>query len=414
MKKAITDRSVKALKPNEKPYEINDPALRGFILRVQPSGAMTYYVSYRTPDGRRNRVKIGSYPALPVPRARKMAKKKLAEVGEGADPAKEKKEQRAAAQAMTLREFILDEWSPWYRQHRKAHDKQLLRLLGGFADLLDLPLRDLTQSHFERHRIQRSKKALTKKGKGKLPSPATLNRCNATMRPVLEMARRKGLISTNPLADVGKAKEDRNAAIRALTPEEETAILANFETQRRDLVIERHDGDSVEATPMPAPEFLGYFEPMFIVLLDSGIRRGEAMTLKWDDVDLPKGILHVRGAGAKSSQSRRVPLTPRAHDTLTRWRAYSNGPNVFPEATGESIRYWWLKTCDDAGITGVRLHDLRHSFGTRLAQVGAPITSIKLLMGHSSIVTTQRYLHATDEDARDAIALLAPAKKVEQ
>lgn len=296
---------------------------------------MVYYLEYRRPDGRRNRVKLGPHPALTVPRAREMAKQQLAHVVQGGDPARERREQRTAS--VTLREFVENDWSPWYKLHRKSHDQQRLRILGGFKPLLDLPLTDLTPWHFEKHRIKRSKTPLTKGGKP--PSGATLNRCNATMRPVLEMARKRGLIASNPLADAAKSKEDRNQAIRALTRDEEAGILAYFENQRKELVIERHGGDLVDATPIRTPEFASYFEAMFIVLLDTGIRRGEVMALKWDDVDLTKGLLHVRGEDAKSSQSRRVPLTPRAHDYLSRWKAYSNRSLVFPEGNGHSIAY---------------------------------------------------------------------------
>jgi len=90
--------------------------------------------------------------------------------------------------------------------------------------LLDLPIGSLTREHFEKHMANRAQKSITKEGKGKLPGAATLNRCNATMRPVLEMARKRGLLAVNPLADVAKSKEDKNRAIRAMTDAEEKAF----------------------------------------------------------------------------------------------------------------------------------------------------------------------------------------------
>jgi integrase len=63
--------------------------------------------------------------------------------------------------------------------------------------------------------------------------------------------------------------------------------------------------------------------------------------------------------------------------------------------------------CREAGITDFRFHDLRHTFGTRLADAGVDVVKIKELMGHASIVTTMRYIHATDQGKRGAIVVLS-------
>jgi len=423
----MTVALINSLTAQEKPFEVRDTGINGLILRVQPTGRKTYYFEYRNADGKRNRVKLGVHPALTLPRAQTKAKVEAGRVAEGEDPAAKRREGRVRPidtdeDVMTLERFILEVWSPTYKITRKAHDPQLNRLLSGFRPLLDLPLASLTRDHFERHMIERSKKPLArtkKQGKTKakiLPSSATLNRCNATMRPVLEMARKQGLIAINPLADVAKAREDKNRAIRAMTMEEEKSFEQVFTKRREERLAEVAEINERRATEgrksIPAvPRFLDSMEPMFVLSVETGIRRGEAFSLEWADVDLQARKLTVRGEVAKSSQSRVVPLTKRAQAILSDWREQSEGDGlVFPSRIGggrlKNIDGAWRELCREANITKLRWHDLRHTFGTRAALAGVSMVVLKALMGHSAITTTERYTHTSDDAARQAIALM--------
>ena len=423
MEARITARVMAALKQQSKPYQIHDTACVGFIVRVQPTGAASYYFMYRAPTGERRKILIGKAADWTLTQARDKSEEYRNAVARGGDPgAAVVEDTAAAAEVMTLERFIMEVWSPNYRMTHKAHDPQLQRILSGFRPLLDLPLASLTREHFEKHRIARSKKPLARaKGKGKtkaklIPSAATLNRCNATLRPVLEMARKRGLIATNPLADVAKSKEDKNRAIRAMTDAEEKAIMAVFtkrREERRGEVAEINERRANEGrNPLPAPpKFLDYLQPMFVLSAETGIRRGEAFSLTWADVDLKAGKLTIRGEVAKSSQSRVVPLTPRAHAILSDWQAQGEDDGlVFPSRIGggplKNIDGGWRGLCKDAEIAGLRWHDLRHTFGSRAALAGVPMVVLKALMGHSAITTTMRYAHTTEADAFAAIALL--------
>jgi integrase len=125
-------------------------------------------------------------------------------------------------------------------------------------------------------------------------------------------------------------------------------------------------------------------------------------------VDFVARTINVRGENAKSSQSRPVPLSPRAESTLQAWRKQVRGQGrVFPRATPDALKGQWARLLADAKITGLRWHDLRHTFGSRTALAGASIEVLKKLMGHSSITTTSRYLHSDMEDARRAIDAMA-------
>ncbi len=95
--------------------------------------------------------------------------------------------------------------------------------------------------------------------------------------------------------------------------------------------------------------------------------------------------------------------------------AASNAEYVFTNPD-TSTRYIDIKksfaaACREAGITNFTFHDLRHTFGTRLADAGVDVVKIKELMGHASIVTTMRYIHATDQGKRGAITVLSEYRK---
>ena len=91
LKKKISVPVIKDLRPSDKPYEVVDTLIKGFLARVQPSGAITYYFSYRTLDGTRRRYRIGTHPTITAPVARKSAEGLAADVVKGADPHQEKK-----------------------------------------------------------------------------------------------------------------------------------------------------------------------------------------------------------------------------------------------------------------------------------------------------------------------------------
>ena len=105
MRAMITQELVRNLQPEAKPYEVRDPRLKGFLLRVQPTGVMTYYAEY----GRGKRHRIGPADALAPSQAREEAKRVLAGVALGDDPAAARRE----AKAHTLRSFLDEVYEPW-------------------------------------------------------------------------------------------------------------------------------------------------------------------------------------------------------------------------------------------------------------------------------------------------------------
>jgi hypothetical protein len=118
---------VRALKPQAKPFEVRDAKLKGFLLRVQPSGVMTYYVEYR----RGKRKRIGPADALAPSNAREAARLVLAEAALGGDPIAAAQE----AKAHTFRSFVDEVYEPWVKANTRAPKATLGRLRANFPDL---------------------------------------------------------------------------------------------------------------------------------------------------------------------------------------------------------------------------------------------------------------------------------------
>ena len=123
----------------------------------------------------------------------------------------------------------------------------------------------------------------------------------------------------------------------------------------------------------------------------TGLRRGELLGLK--PADMRDGALYL--ADTKGGRPRIVPLPPEAQRIRLPIRL-----------TNDTLRHGWDAACARAGITGVRFHDLRHSYASWLVQAGQSLTTVRDLLGHSTLAVTSRYAHLSPEHLRDAVAAL--------
>ena len=180
---------------------------------------------------------------------------------------------------------------------------------------------------------------------------------------------------------------------------------------------------------------------MIIFALDTGMRRGEMLWLRWNDIEARSGWIRVRGETAKSGRTRWVPIgTTRLQAVLDFLRMDASGhakPDdapVFSNAVGEPIRFFrtawemavlrangielmWGKENQRRTLTpacreafkrlDLRWHDLRHEYASRLVERGVPLSQVRDLLGHASITTTERYDNQTQE------ALFEAAKRLE-
>jgi integrase len=157
---------------------------------------------------------------------------------------------------------------------------------------------------------------------------------------------------------------------------------------------------------------------MIMLALRAGLRQGELLALRWDDVDLAKGELRIRQAVArgiigtpKSGKGRDIPLSEQAADALRRLPSRFRGELVFPSETGRifgigQCRRALYRTCRKAGLRRIGWHVLRHTFASHLVMKGVPLKVVQELLGHASIEMTMRYAHLSPAVNRDAVGLL--------
>jgi integrase len=154
-----------------------------------------------------------------------------------------------------------------------------------------------------------------------------------------------------------------------------------------------------------------HLKPILVLLTNTGLRRNELLSLRWKNVHFATSQLLIPKTNCKRKQLRMVPLNSVARETL---RALPKDHEYvfYNKKTGTYIRD--IKTafhaaCEKAGIEGLRLHDLRHTFATRLRDKGESLTTIMKLMGHSKYETTLRYAHVLEKSQHDAVEKLVEA-----
>jgi integrase len=160
---------------------------------------------------------------------------------------------------------------------------------------------------------------------------------------------------------------------------------------------------------------------IFRLLLLTGARRGEVRSATWDQFDLEEGVWIKPATATKQKQRHEVPLNAPARQLLARRLSKRDtSPWVFPGRSAHhriNLDRSWGLICKTAGITGLRIHDLRHSYASTLASAGVSLHTIGALLGHTQPQTTHRYAHLFDDPLRKATeragAILAPKTKSE-
>jgi site-specific recombinase XerD len=217
-------------------------------------------------------------------------------------------------------------------------------------------------------------------------STATVNRGLATLRRALRLAQRWKVI-------------DRIPQIRLLPGEHQREFVLSYEAETEYLT----------ACPQPLRD-------CSLLMLDTGLRVGEALALEWRDVRLSPepGFVQVREGKSKYAR-RAVPLTSRSRSMLEGRRKGARSLSVFAEGDGRvmlntSLAHQHAKVRQALGLAPeFVLHSLRHSFCTRLGEAGAEAFLIQRLAGHHSVTVSERYVHPTQESAVLAIRRLDAA-----
>ena len=411
MRAKLSSRTIQSLQPNDKPFEVVDLELKGFLLRVQPSGAMSYYFSYRNGQGRRKRYRVGNSESLSPAQARDQAILLSARVVAGEDIQEAKKRERQVAKfamSQTLGGFLIHNYEPWATSQRKSGPATVKRIRSNFKHLMQRPISDIILWVIEKWRSEE-----LKRGKAK----TTINRDVTTLKACLSKAVEWEVLRANPLQKLKPIRTDGLSRARYLTVAEESALRGALTERDERLRENRVNGNAWRRArhqavlpDLSAQYYADYLQPMVLLTLNTGLRRGEVLQLRWTDIDLLQRKLVVRGDNAKSGRARYVPLNDEALRTLKQWKPVTQFTEwVFPGQDGErmmSIKTSWKSVLTAAAIMDFRWHDLRHHFASGLVMKGVDLNTVRELLGHSDLSMTLRYAHLSPEHKADAVAKL--------
>lgn len=395
MKEKVTKKNVEGVKPKpSKDVFLWDTSLRGFGLRVKPSGVKSFVVAYYAPGLHRvrRRITLGAYGELTVEGARKKATGLLARVVAGEDPALEKADARQAAEHETVGKLLaqyLDDGTG----RKKPRTLEFYESLGNLyiiPALGTLPVAKVTARDVARlHHHLRDK-------------PVTANRVARLIRSFFYWLAKRELVSgKNPAKDIDWFPEQGRE--RFLTVEEmarlgqalciaETIGLAPAPKHRKAASKKRKHNDGMFGTELHPANPVAVAALRFLAF--SGWREREALTLQWDFVDFATAVATL--PDTKTGKSVRAVAAP-ALEILAAQPRMKGSPYVFPgrdsmKSLREIQRLWYSARCA-AKLEDVRLHDLRHSVASFAVRRNVSLLIIQSLMGHKDYRSTLRYAH---------------------
>tara|TARA_R110002126_G_scaffold286683_1_gene438771 strand:- start:3670 stop:4911 length:1242 start_codon:yes stop_codon:yes gene_type:complete len=358
----VTDRQVKNLKAEAKSRIHYDEMLRGFGVRVYPSGRKSFVLNYYY-KGRERRMVIGSYPEWTVLAARKQAEWFLVEIGKGRDPLEQRNNDRAAPTVQDMFERYEKDYMPKLAP-RSAQDQRSMFVKSILPRLGSKKVEDVTFNDCEAlHRH------LTK------DRPLRANRVIEVLRRAFNLAIKWGWLERNPASGIEKNPERKRE--RYLTADEITRLLSE---------LEHHP----QRTSCDALKFI----------LMTGCRRGEALNATWDQFDMALKIWTKPAATTKQRRTHRVPVSKEVTQLLAARKSNSTSNYIFSSPKGGAltdIKKTWASVTKAAGISNARVHDLRHTFASIAVSQGTSLPVIGAMLGHSQPQTTARYAHLFDE-----------------
>jgi integrase len=350
----------------------------GFILEVRASGGKTYALRFRDQHGRQCQYKIGSTSDVTYEQARRAAEQARSLVVLGKDPGEDRKTKRKIP---TMNYFAQFSYLPYAMKSKKSWDSDdsmlqchILPKLGK-RHLDKITSRDITEFH----------QGMVSNGYAK----GTANRGLVLLKHMFNQALKWQTpgVTFNPAVGV-KLFEANNARERYLTAEE---------TQRLFAAIEKSKNNQLK-----------YIVPLLLLL---GCRKRELLDARWEHFDLDRRMWRI--PISKSGKSRHVPLSKAALDILVQLPRFEGCPYVVPNP--DTLKPWvnfqraWDNARKVAGLSDVRIHDLRHSMASNMVNSGRSIYEVAKVLGHSQLKTTQRYAHLSQETLLEAVDAAANA-----
>ncbi len=397
----ITKRVIDAITPlpGSPDTYVWDSELKGFGVRMMPSGVGSYVLKYRNLEGRQRKLAIGRVGSLTPDEARLLARRRLAEVDKGADPSAERKAIRAAITVAELCDLYLQDAEGRVKPSTLAMDRSRVTVhvkpLIGTRSAAALTSDDIERLQAD---IAAGKSAAPRtKNRGGVATggPGAASRTIGMLGTILEFGRRKKVLKENPARGVQRLPEGR-----------QTRFLSDVEIGRLGAALRAVEAEGASVTGLAAIRFL----------LLTGCRRMEVLSLPLAWVDRKARCLRMgnsKGIRARDVGNR-VDLRPvgtAALDVLDALPRFEGTPWAFPAARGDGhfigVPALLERVCARATLDGITVHVLRHSYAAVAAGMGYSELTIAGLLGHRVAGVTARYAHVPDSAltaAADAVA----------
>jgi integrase len=397
----ISKRIIDGLKPQTSEFTVWDGKMPGFGVRVRPTGAMSYIVVYRAGSGRGAPVKrytIAGVGKIAPEIARTRAQALLGSVAHGLDPAGEKATERGTPTVAELADrFMTEHVEPKRRSSTTAFYRHLLN------KIIKPELGAAKADKVTRAQIAK----LHAKLRG---TPFQANRVLAVVGSMYAFGGRVGVVAeaTNPTRKIEKFREDRRERFLS-TPELERlgAAIRKAETTGIKWNVDQTKATSKHVPKKSQRTIIGpHAAAALRLLLFTGCRLREILHLKWEHVDFERGLLFLPES---KTGKKTVILNAPALAVLNTLPHV--GPFVVagddPERPRADLKRPWAMVTREAGLEGLRIHDLRHSFASFGAGGGLGLPIIGKLLGHTQSSTTMRYARLDNDPLRRASESIA-------
>ena len=346
-----------------------DEQIPGLGVRIYPSGKKVFILSYRT-SGRKRLLTLGAYGVLTLDQARDKAKRFLGRIVDGIDPLLVRKKERAGQTMSALTEAYIERYAKPHKKTWRTDQSRINKyILPTFGNLL---VKSVTRTEVAKwhHKIGKS-------------TPYEANRNLALFSKMFNCAKEWGFVEEtgiNPAVGIENFKEQKRD--RWLTPKELPRLTKAI--------------DAVENI---------YARACLWLYLFTGCRKTELLRSKWQDVDLDRQELRL--PETKAGRTHYIPLSSPAVAILQNLPRIDGNPFVFPGARrGRSlvnIDKIWRKVRKEAKVEDVRLHDMRRTVGSWLAQGGISLHLIGRVLNHSNGSTTQIYARFAQDHVKEAL-----------
>jgi integrase len=351
---------------------------KGFI--IEKDGKIYVRIHYTDNLGQRREL---MRRANDKPHARQLQKQLIKQLD------KEDVEQHLTAERMTFKQLV-ERYSSYRLIPAQYVGDRKIAGMRSFSDATrranqlsshfgNVKIRSITYSMVDQYRLKRLNEGL---------SIASVNRELSILRAILNYARREGLIDRSPF-DTGSPlinAADEIRRERVMSNEEEKRLLEFIASKAEENTAQRNDYLTLRS--------------IVITALDTGCRKGELITLTWGDVDLLNRAIHIKAFHTKTAKARTVPMSERVAEEFERLRIGKTDDDlVFGIA--DNFKRSWTTALKVAGITGLRFHDLRGTFISRLVSKGMPLEQVCKLSGHTQLSTAYKHYLRTSEDTLD-------------